>query len=141
MTTGTSPTDRRESLENFAHVRYQVADVERAIAFYTEQLGFAVELQAGKAFGSVLLGKLRLLLGGRASSGARPLPDGRQQESGGWNRIVLYVDDLDARIEELKQKGIRPINEIESGPGGRQVLILDPDQNPIELHEAPKRAI
>ena len=131
--------DRPGSPEQFAHVRYQVKDVARSIAFYTEQLGFTVESHAGSAFGSVLLGKLRLILGGPGSSGARPLPDGRQQQPGGWNRILIYVDDLAAQIERLKNKGVRPLNEIESGPGGSQILIADPDGNPIELHEAPKR--
>lgn len=131
--------DKQESPGNFAHVRYQVADVDRSIAFYTQRLGFTEEMHVGKAFGSVSLGKLRLILGGPGSSGGRPLPDGRKQVPGGWNRILIYVDDLDARIEGLKREGVRPLNEIESGPGGRQILIADPDGNPIELHEAPAR--
>ncbi|HET7544110.1 MAG TPA: VOC family protein [Polyangiaceae bacterium] len=126
--------------EDFAHVRYQVTDLERSLAFYTQRLGFALEMHVGKAFGSVLRGKLRLILGGPGSSGARPLPDGRRQEPGGWNRILLYVDDLETELARLKTEGVLPLNEIESGPGGRQILIADPDGNPIELHEPPKSA-
>jgi glyoxylase I family protein len=125
-------------LDDFAHVRYQVADIDRSLAFYAEQLGFEVRERVGKAFASVSLGRLRLILSGPGSSGARPMPDGRQQVPGGWNRILIYVDDLDARIDDLKRDGVRPLNEIEAGPGGRQILIADPDGNPIELHEAPK---
>ena len=124
--------------EQFAHVRYQVTDIERSIAFYTQQLGFALEDQVGKAFASVLLGKLRLILSGPGSSGARPMPDGQKQEPGGWNRILIYVDDLDARIDRLKTLSVRFRNDVEAGPGGRQIQIEDPDGNPIELHESAR---
>jgi len=125
-----------ESFDEFAHVRYQVADIDRAIAFYTQALGCEVRQQVGKAFASVSLGRLRLILSGPGSSGARPMPDGRKQEPGGWNRILIYVDDLDARVEQLKKQGVRFRNDVEAGPGGRQIQIEDPDGNPIELHEA-----
>jgi glyoxylase I family protein len=125
-------------MENFAHVRYQVTDVDRSIAFYAEQLGFALKDHVGKAFASVTLGSLRLILSGPGSSGARPMPDGHEQEPGGWNRILIYVDDLDAQIDRLKKQGVRFRNAVEAGPGGRQIQIEDPDGNPIELHEAPK---
>jgi glyoxylase I family protein len=118
-----------------AVVRYQVTDVERSVAFYTNVLGFVLELHAGSAFASVRRGDLRLLLGGPGSSGARPMPDGRRQGPGGWNRIVLYVDDLDAQITALEKANVRFRNAIETGPGGRQIQIEDPDANPIELHE------
>jgi catechol 2,3-dioxygenase-like lactoylglutathione lyase family enzyme len=131
-------TAKSSSFENFAHVRYQVTDVDRAIAFYTEKLGFALESHVGRAFASVSLGKLRLILGGPGSSGARPMPDGQKQSPGGWNRILIYVDDLDADIARLKQRRVRFRNDVEAGPGGRQIQIEDPDGNPIELHEAPK---
>ena len=120
-----------------AVVRYQIRDVERAIAFYTEHLGFRLTMRAGKVFATVSRGDLRLLLGGPESSGSRPMPDGRRQEPGGWNRIVLYVDDLDAAMASLRGAGARFRNEVEVGPGGSQVLIEDPDGNPIELHQAP----
>jgi glyoxylase I family protein len=126
-------------LDDFAHVRYQVADIDRSLAFYAEQLGFEVREQVGKAFASVSLGRLRLILSGPGSSGARPMPDGRQQVPGGWNRILVYVDDLDARIQALQRSHVRFRNAVESGPGGRQIQIEDPDGNPIELHEAHER--
>jgi glyoxylase I family protein len=116
-------------------VRYQIPDVTRAIAFYTEHLGFTLEMQAGPAFAAVALGNLRLILSGPGSSGARPMPDGRKQEPGGWNRVLIYVDDLEGRIKALKAAGVRFRNTIESGPGGSQILIEDPDGNPIELHQ------
>jgi catechol 2,3-dioxygenase-like lactoylglutathione lyase family enzyme len=122
-----------------AVVRYQIQDVERAIAFYTQHLGFELTQGAGPVFATVSRGDLHLLLSGPGTSGRRPLPDGRQQEPGGWNRIVLYVDDLEAAIAALRAAGTRFRNEIEAGPGGRQIQIEDPDGNPIELHEAPRR--
>jgi glyoxylase I family protein len=131
--------NQQQSLRDFAHVRYQVSDIERSIAFYTQRLGFTLEMRAGSAFAAVLLGRLRLILGGPGSSGSRPMPDGRQQLPGGWNRILIYVDDLDADIERLKGQGVPFRNAVEAGPGGKQIQIEDPDGNPIELHEAPER--
>jgi catechol 2,3-dioxygenase-like lactoylglutathione lyase family enzyme len=131
--------NQSESLRDFAHVRYQVADVERSIAFYRDKLGFALQMQAGSAFAAVLLGRLRLILGGPGSSGSRPMPDGRQQVPGGWNRILIYVDDLDAEIQRLKEQGVSFRNSVEAGPGGKQIQLEDPDGNPIELHEAAAR--
>src|SRR5688572_13744435 len=85
-----------------ATVRYQIADVERAIRFYTEHLGFEVDVRNTPAFASVTRGSLRLLLSGPGSSGARPMPDGRNQAAGGWNRIVLFVDDLESQVATLR---------------------------------------
>ncbi|WP_433926316.1 VOC family protein [Sorangium cellulosum] len=119
-----------------AVVRYQTTDVDRAVRFYTEQLGFALDLQAGTEFAAVSRGDLRLLLSGPGSSGARPMPDGRAQVAGGWNRVVLYVDDLAAIIERLREAGTSFRNDIERGMGGAQIQIEDPDGNPVELHEA-----
>lgn len=125
-----------ESLvRGFHGVRYQVRDVRRAVTFYVEQLGFKLEHQHLPAFANVSLGPLHLLLSGPEASGSRPLPDGRRQEPGGWNRIVLRVDDLADRVETLKQEGLHFRNEIEEGPGGRQIQLEDPDGNPIELFE------
>jgi len=90
-----------------ATVRYQITDVERAIAFYTEELDFKLVQKTGTVFAMVARGPLHLILGGPGSSGSRPLPDGRRQEPGGWNRIVLYVSDLDAQIQKLKTAGAR----------------------------------
>ena len=116
-------------------VRYQIKDVARAVAFYTERLGFKLERQQLPAFASVSLGEFTLLLSGPGASGSRPIPGGKAQEPGGWNRVVLRVTDLPARIEALKKVGVRVRNEMEVGPGGRQVQIEDPDGNPIELFE------
>jgi glyoxylase I family protein len=118
-------------------VRYQIANVERATEFYTRHLGFTVEGPRSPAFASLALGNLRLLMSGPGSSGARPMPDGRKQAAGGWNRILIYVEDLEARIKSLKQAGVPFRNAIESGPGGSQIMIEDPDGNPIELHQPP----
>jgi catechol 2,3-dioxygenase-like lactoylglutathione lyase family enzyme len=138
MNSDTRAGSKPGPVEDFAHVRYQVTDIERSIAFYTERLGFSLDTQVGKAFASVSRGKLRLILGGPGSSGARPMPDGRKQEPGGWNRILIYVDSLDTEIHRLRKVGVPFRNEIEAGPGGRQILVEDPDGNPIELHEAAK---
>jgi len=119
-------------------VRYQIPDVARAIAFYTTQLGFTLEMNVGSAFAAVSFGNLRLILSGPGSSGARPMPDGRKQEPGGWNRILVYVEDLEGKIKALKAAGVTFRNTIESGPGGSQILIEDPDGNQIELHQPPK---
>jgi glyoxylase I family protein len=120
-------------------VRYQVKDVARSLAFYTEQLGFQLEQQSGAVFASVLLGNLRLLLGGPGSSGSRPMPNGARQEPGGWNRILIYVPDLAASIRALESAGVPFRNLVETGPGGSQILIEDPDANLIELHQPPAR--
>ena len=120
-----------------ALVRYQVKDIERSIAFYTQHLGFQLVRQAGPV-ATVSRGNLHLLLSGPESSGSRPMPDGRRQEPGGWNRIVLYVESLGSTMAALRKAGTRVRNEVEVGPGGKQVQVEDPDGNPIELHEAPR---
>jgi glyoxylase I family protein len=120
-------------------VRYQVKDVQRAVAFYTQTLGFKLDMQALPAFGQVSIGGLKLILSGPGASGSRPMPDGRQQEPGGWNRVVLQVKDLPARVAELKNQGVRFRNEMEVGPGGRQIQVEDLDGNPIELFEPAGR--
>lgn len=117
-------------------VRYQVTDVERAVAFYTEHLGFDIALRGGPAFASVVNGNLTLFLSGPGSSGARQLPDGTAQTPGGYNRLVLEVDDLDAAVTELRGAEVTFRNTVEKGPGGRQIQISDPDGNPIEIFEA-----
>jgi len=129
---GRSPGD-----PNVATVRYLVSDVDRAIAFYTQVLDFELEQQNGPVIAIVSHGPLLLLLSGAASSGARPMPDGRRQEPGGWNRILIYVDDIDAQIKKLQAAGAHFRNSVEAGPGGKQIQLDDPDGNPIELHEAP----
>jgi glyoxylase I family protein len=120
-------------------LRYQTRDVSRAVTFYTKELGFELTHQQGEAFAAVSCDGIDLLLSGAESSGARPLPNGQQQEPGGWNRLVLAVPDLATVAASLKSRGVRFRNEIITGPGGKQVQILDPDGNPIELFEPARR--
>ena len=118
-----------------ASIRYLVRDVDRAIAFYTNELGFTLKQRMSPAFAYVSRDDLTLWLSGPQSSAARPMPDGRRPEPGGWNRLVLEVTDLPSRVAEMKQAGTRFRNEIVVGPGGRQILAEDPDGNPVELFE------
>lgn len=120
---------------DFVSVRYIVRDVAESIAFYTGQLGFALQHDARPAFAAVTRGGLRLLLSGPGSSGARPMPDGRQTVPGGWNRILLLTDDLAGEVARLKAAGVPFRNEILKGVGGSQVLLEDPSSNPIELFQ------
>ena len=134
----TSSKIHRPSITS-AVVRYQVTDIARSVAFYTEQLDFQVVQRAGDVFATVTRGDLQLLLSGPKSSGSRPLPDGRRQEPGGWNRIVLYVDDLASITTRLRASKVTFRNDVESGPGGTQIQLEDPDGNPIELHQPPEK--
>ena len=122
-------------ISGFHGVRYLVTDVQRAIAFYTTHLGFTLEHQQLPAFATVGLGPLKLYLSGPGASGSRPLPGGREQAGGGSNRITLWVGDLPALIERLQTAGLRFRNDMEVGPGGKQIQVLDPDDNPIELFQ------
>jgi len=126
---------RHSFVKGFHGIRYQVTDVARSVAFYTQHLGFTLEHQQLPPFANVSLGDAQILLSGPGASGSRPMPNGQQQVPGGWNRVVLKVDDLQGFVAELKKAGLRFRNEIESGPGGRQIQIEDPDGNPIELFE------
>lgn len=121
-------------------VRYQVKDVARAVAFYTQRLGFTLKHQQLPAFANVSLGDTDVLLSGPGASGSRPMPNGEQQAPGGWNRVVLKVVDLPSCIAELKSAGVTFRNELEVGPGGRQIQIEDPDGNPVELFEPASRS-
>jgi glyoxylase I family protein len=125
---------------DFHGVRYQTGDVARSRDFYTRQLGFKLEHEQLPDFAAVSLGSLKILLSGNGASGSRPMPNGQVQEPGGWNRVVLRVEDLVSCAEELRQAGVRFRNEMESGPGGKQIQIEDPDGNPVELFEPGKRA-
>lgn len=118
-----------------AVIRYLVDDVDRAVAFYTDHLGFSLDRRMGPAFAIVSLGDLALWLSGPQSSAARSMPDGRQPEPGGWNRLVIEVDDLEAKVSELRQAGLQFRNEIVTGPGGKQILLEDTAGNPVELFE------
>jgi len=120
---------------NQVSVRYMVDDVDAALAFYTTHLGFANNTTFLPAFADVIRGNLRLLLAGPDSSAGRPMPDGRTPEPGGWNRIHLIVDDIDAEVDRLRTAGVRFRNDIVTGPGGRQILLEDPSGNPVELFQ------
>jgi glyoxylase I family protein len=123
----------------FHGVRYQVEDVGRSIAFYTQGLGFNLEHQQLPEFATVSLDGLNILLSGPQASGSRPLPDGTRQKPGGWNRVVLRVVDIGSWIKTLKRAGFHFRNEMEVGPGGSQIQLDDPDGNPIELFEPARR--
>lgn len=119
--------------DRYASVRYLVSDVDAAVAFYTEHLGFTLNTNAAPAFADVIRGPLRLLLSGPASSGARATPD--DAATAGHNRIHLIVDDLDAEIAGLRSAGLPFRSDLISGPGGQQILLADPDGNLIELFQ------
>jgi catechol 2,3-dioxygenase-like lactoylglutathione lyase family enzyme len=125
--------------DDLVSVRYMVDDVEVALAFYTDQLGFSVRSSAAPAFADVVRGNLRLLLSGPKSSAGRPMPDGRTPAPGGWNRIHLIVDDIAAEVERLRAAGLPFRNDIVTGPGGQQILLDDPSGNPIELFQPAAR--
>jgi catechol 2,3-dioxygenase-like lactoylglutathione lyase family enzyme len=127
------------SNDDTVNVRYMVADVDDSIAFYTGTLGFEVLSSAAPAFADVKRGNLRLLLSGPASSAGRAMPDGEQPGPGGWNRIHLLVDDLEAEVARLRAAGATFRNEIVRGPGGKQILLLDPSGNVVELFEPANR--
>jgi catechol 2,3-dioxygenase-like lactoylglutathione lyase family enzyme len=117
------------------NVRYMVDDVEEAVAFYTTVLDFEVLTNTPPAFANVISGNLRLLLSGPTSSAGRPMSDGTKPGPGGWNRIHLIVDDIEAEVARLRDRGARFRNDIIEGPGGKQVLLLDPSGNFVELFE------
>jgi catechol 2,3-dioxygenase-like lactoylglutathione lyase family enzyme len=122
--------------EKTANVRYMVDDVEAAIAWYTGHLGFELISNHAPAFADVRLGALRLLLSGPKSSAGRPMPDGEQPGPGGWNRIHIVVDDLAAEMARLRTAGVRFRNEMVTGPGGMQILLVDPSGNLVELFQS-----
>jgi catechol 2,3-dioxygenase-like lactoylglutathione lyase family enzyme len=121
--------------EQTVNVRYMVEDVDVAIDFYTRHFGFTLQSNQAPAFADVVRGNLRLLLSGPTSSAGRPMPDGRQPEPGGWNRIHFIVNDIDAEVARLRDAGLTFRNEVVSGPGGNQILVDDPSGNPIELFQ------
>jgi catechol 2,3-dioxygenase-like lactoylglutathione lyase family enzyme len=117
------------------NVRYMVDDVEAAIDFYTRHFGFSLISTAAPAFADVRRGALRLLLSGPTSSAGRPMPDGRKPGPGGWNRIHLIVQDIEAEVDRLRNAGLSFRNDIVTGPGGSQILLDDPSGNPVELFQ------
>jgi glyoxylase I family protein len=134
-TTQEKRSGRHAFVQSVHGVRYQVRDVARSVAFYTTHLGFTLEHQQLPAFANVSLGDAQILLSGPQASGSRPMPNGQQQEPGGWNRVVLRVNDLQTFIETLKKARLHFRNDMETGPGGKQIQVEDPDGNPIELFE------
>jgi glyoxylase I family protein len=134
-TAGSGNEEVRAFIAGFHGIRYQVTDVNRAVAFYTEHLGFTLGHAQPPAFASVSLDDVQILLSGPGASGSRAMPDGQTQTPGGWNRVVLKVTNLPSCIAALKRAGVHLRNEMETGPGGRQVQIDDPDGNPVELFE------
>ncbi len=120
--------------------RYQVTDVARAVKFYTEHLGFSVKYEQLPAFAGVELGGVEVFLTGPGASGSRPMPTGERQTPGGWNRVVLKVENLPDCIAALEDAGVKLRNAMEVGPAGRQIQFEDPDGNPLELFEPAKRS-
>jgi catechol 2,3-dioxygenase-like lactoylglutathione lyase family enzyme len=121
------------------NVRYMVNDVNAAVAWYTKYLGFTLLTNAAPAFADVTLGSLRLLLSGPTSSAGRAMPDGARPGPGGWNRIHLIVDDLPAEVARLREDGVQFRNNIVTGPGGSQILLMDPSGNLVELFQPSRR--
>ena len=118
-----------------ATIRYLVNDLETSIEFYTQHLEFKLTEQMGPVFAIVSKGDLNLWLSGPQTSAARPMPDGRRPEAGGWNRFVIEVDDLESLVASMKSQGVHFRNDVISGPGGKQILAEDPSGNPIEIFE------
>ena len=122
-------------------VRYIVNDVDEAIPFYCEHLGFHEDMHPDSAFAMLSLGELRLVLVSpigpdHRGGGSRPMPDGTRQEPGGWNRFILEVSDLAETVDALRKKGVHFRNEIVTGVGGKQIMVEDPSGNPVELRES-----
>ena len=122
------------------NVRYMVNDVETAIMWYQKHLGFSVLSNHAPAFADVVRGSLRLLLSGPTSSAGRPMQDGEQPRPGGWNRIHLVVENLPAEVSRLQEAGVRFRNDIVTGPGGSQILLVDPSGNLVELFQPARRS-
>ena len=123
------------STNEIVNVRYMVNDVDESIVFYTKILGFELLTNFAPAFADVQRGNLRLLLAGPTSSAGRPMPDGSKPGPGGWNRIHLIVDDIDAEVAQLRDQGAEFRNDIIEGPGGKQILLQDPSGNVVELFQ------
>src|SRR6266511_491907 len=139
--TQTKPKTAKEAGMANAHsatvsVRYMIDDVDAAVAFYTNHLGFTLDVDSAPAFASVTRGNLRLLLSGEKSSGRQPMKDGTKPVPGGWNRISLWVSDLEAEVTQLRKAGVKfHRDDIVGGPGGSQIWIEDPSANLVELFQ------
>lgn len=121
--------------ESPVNVRYMVRDVPESVEWYVSHLGFRPVGPQSPAFAAVERGPLRLLLSGRMSSAGRPMPDGREPEPGGWNRLQLVFEDLAAEVGRLRAQGVKFRNDILTGPGGSQILAEDPSDNVVELFQ------
>ena len=119
-----------------AEIRYIVDDVDAALDFYTTRLGFELVERLGPPFASIRRGDLTVWISGPRTSARRAMPDGRQPVPGGWNRIVLQVQDLQTTVDSLRDAGATFRNDIVTGPGGKQILVEDPSGNPIELFQS-----
>ncbi len=119
-----------------AQIRYIVDDVEASIAFYTQQLGFVLNQQFGPAMAIVQFEDIQLWLAGPSASASKPMPNGDKPEPGGWSRFVLPVSDIERKVAELRSNGVSFKNDVVSGPGGKQILCIDPSGNVIELFES-----
>jgi catechol 2,3-dioxygenase-like lactoylglutathione lyase family enzyme len=132
----TNQSAMSQTNSNIVSVRYMIDDVDAAVAFYTNHLGFRLDVDSSPAFASVVRGNLRLLLSGEKSSGHRPLPDGTKPIPGGWNRILLEVSDINAEAARLRAAGVKfRRDDIVSGPGGSQIWVVDPSGNLVELFQ------
>jgi catechol 2,3-dioxygenase-like lactoylglutathione lyase family enzyme len=125
--------------DDTVNVRYMVDDIQESIDFYTKHLGFELLSSAPPAFADVKRGNLRLLLAGPKSSAGRPMADGEKPGPGGWNRVHFIVDDVEAEVSRLRNAGARFRNDIIEGPGGKQILLLDPSGNVVELFQPASR--
>lgn len=125
----------RMETDNMVNLRYMVKDVEACIRFYTRHLGFTLLNNFAPAFADVVKGNLRLLLSGSTSSAGRSMPDGATPAPGGWNRFQIIVSDINTEVAKLKDQGLQFRNEIVKGPGGSQILLIDPSGNFVELFE------
>ena len=125
--------------DNTVNVRYMVDDVQAAVDWYSKHLGFSLISNQAPAFADVRRGSLRLLISGPKSSAGRPMPDGEQPGPGGWNRIHLIVEDLPAEVARLRASGVQFRNDIVTGPGGSQILLMDPSGNFVELFQPAGR--
>lgn len=128
---------------NALMVRYIVNDVDAAIAFYTNHLGFTVSAQSGPNFAILVRDNLQLVLSPPKGpgGGSQPMPDGRRPEPGGWNRIIVQSKNLDGDVEVIRKAGGKFRNDIVAGPGGRQILLEDPSGNLVELFEPARESV
>jgi len=130
----TSDTELKEDI-SLIKIRYIVHDVDKAVEFYTLNLDFRLEKQFGPAIAILERDGVQLLVSGPKASASQPMPDGSKPSPGGWSRILISVDDIESVVSRLKQNGVQFKNDIIKGPGGKQILCLDPSGNVVELFQ------